>query len=200
MRIGDIIYTAITNDEATTGTGSSSGPNALPRDYSGVIDILPFVNIDDKKYRVTEIGRYSFFGCSAATGVKIPSTVIVIKTYAFSSMKLDEIILPGSIMQIDYLGIDECQNTKLIIFCGKKSAELSSDVSAPISTYYTVPVKVPLDYIGTTFCKKNAEKVDLSDKCKFKNYNTNNALCTIIRCRKSSYNSLFAYVLIELSY
>ena len=100
MKIGEIIYTVNTNGEAYTGTGEATGPNALSASFSGVIDILPFVNIGDQRYRVTEIGKYSFFGCSAATGVKIPSTIIVIRTYAFSSMNLDEIILPESILQI----------------------------------------------------------------------------------------------------
>ena len=195
--VGDIKYSVDIYGDAYTGTGASSGPNAIAKNYSNIIDILPFVTLENKRRRVTEVGQYSFYGCTNATGVKIPTTVIAIRKYAFSSLVLDEIILPGSIVQIDTLGIDNCQNTKLIIFCGKKSAEMSKDISPPLSVYYTVPVQVPLDYIGTTFCKKEAQKTDLRNKCKFINYNAN-VLCSARRCRSCSISSIFAYSIIGL--
>jgi hypothetical protein len=199
LRVGEILYTTYEYGEAMTGTGASSGPNAASKDFSGVIDILPFVTLNNKRYKVTEIGAYSFYGCSSATGVKIPPTIILIRARAFSSMNLDEIVLPGSIIQIETLGIDSCQNTRLITFCGTKTAEFSSTVEPRLSLEYKIPVNVPLNYYGTTFCGKNVNKIDLTNKCMFKEtvYSTNHAACTVCRHRRFP-NVIFMCAFVEL--
>ena len=119
--VDKILYTLLDNGEATTGDRSTIHANALYKSYEGVIDIRPSVVIDGKNIWVTEIGQYSFYGCSKAKGLRIPSTIRIINQWAISSFVLDELIVPASVLYMGLYALDNCQKVKLIVYCGYKT-------------------------------------------------------------------------------
>jgi hypothetical protein len=81
-------------------------------DYSGDIVIPATVTYDEKEFVVDKIGYEAFSGCSAVTGITIPSTVTQIDSYAFCGTAISSISIPNSVNQIGWYALNECPQLK----------------------------------------------------------------------------------------
>jgi hypothetical protein len=81
-------------------------------DYSGDIVIPATVTYDEKEFVVDKIGYEAFSGCSAVTGITIPSTVTQIDSYAFCGTAISSISIPNSVNRIGWYALNECPQLK----------------------------------------------------------------------------------------
>ena len=84
-----ITYSVISERLRTVRTGDNReyGPNAVPSEYGTTLLIPEQVkNEKGKYYRVTEIGRYSFYGCKNITSAFIPSSIEIIHKYGLAAL------------------------------------------------------------------------------------------------------------------
>ena len=83
--INDVLYTRIDlTATARVGDGSPSWPNAVSPLFSGVLVILPFVEIDSISCKVVEISDEALYGCSDITDIILPNTIETLKFECFS--------------------------------------------------------------------------------------------------------------------
>jgi hypothetical protein len=111
---GEGIITNFTVDGINYRVTSLNGNNVsiVAGDYSGDIVIPATVTYDDKEFVVDKIGYEAFNGCSALTGITIPSTVTQIGSYAFCGTGISSITIPNTVNQIGWYAFNECPQLK----------------------------------------------------------------------------------------
>ncbi|MCR5646076.1 MAG: leucine-rich repeat domain-containing protein, partial [Bacteroidales bacterium] len=85
---GQTLYYSVTNSSnhyvrVTAPNSSSSDPWSGFSKPVGSLVIPSVVSNGGVEYQVTEIGSYSFYGCSGLTEVVIPNSVTIVDSYAF---------------------------------------------------------------------------------------------------------------------
>lgn len=99
VEIDGIRYNLISKGNVAEVTRSS---------YKGNVDIPASINYDGTDYNVTSIGERAFEGCSGLESVTIPTTVTVIRSYAFHGCGLSSIVIPNSVSSIEKYAFFEC--------------------------------------------------------------------------------------------
>ena len=98
----------VTNEKDKVVTGSDI--------YTGIVVIPESILFNGKSFKITEIGKYAFFG-SDISSISLPSSIVKINDRAFFGCeKLQSLEIPTSVKQIGIYAFAECVSiSKLFI-------------------------------------------------------------------------------------
>ena len=145
--IEGIVYSVTDNVKMTArvGTGTEDDSNAINGQIKNSIFFQEFVEIDGKKYEVTEIGTRAFRACQTLTNVVFHSKFRVFEHQSFDQCNnlreatftdgsklekmsygvffntaLTSIILPKTLKNVDTYIFSSCTKLALVAYCGKR--------------------------------------------------------------------------------
>lgn len=161
-------------------------------DYIGDIVIPEFVTYEGKEYRVTEIGRSTFYRCDKITSVSIPESVVRIADWSFYQCSglttinlpkgltylgtgafeecsgLTSVVIPGSVKNIGVQAFFRCAGlTSITISMGVTSIDFNAFIGCTCLTSVKVPESVrSIGYNAFGFCE-NLVSVDIPDSVEY---------------------------------
>jgi hypothetical protein len=186
ITIKDVLYTQIGSTyTARVGDGTTKRPNGVPKSYSGVVTIPPYVVINSVTFTVVEIGRSALLDCSNITEINLPNTITTLKQWCFGNLHLVKtIIIPASVTTVETFFIANMGPNE-IYFCGTKEPTMvnTNGDDGYISADFKGVVTVPSNYdpSKTTFLKRNIQRIDVQ-YCSYFAYQMNRN-CRTIKCR-----------------
>jgi len=93
----------------TTGENNTASLTSANKAISGAIVIPSQVEFNGKKYDVTSIGDYAFYGCSGLTSITIPNSVTSIGEWAFYNCTgLTSVTIPNNVTSIGSYAFSGC--------------------------------------------------------------------------------------------
>ncbi len=107
----DGIFYKVTSsaDQTVEVTYEGVSYDSYADEYAGTVKIPSSVTYDGKKYRVTKIGQWAFWGCKNLASVTIPNSVTEIGDFAFYDCTgLTSVIIPESVTMIGYHAFRGC--------------------------------------------------------------------------------------------
>lgn len=115
--------------------------------YTGKDEVLIIPSVIDT-LKVTSIGEYAFNGCGEITQIDIPSSVSVIKPYAFYRSSAEKISIPSSVANIGEFAFLDCESLMEIIVAAD-NAQYMSDKGGLYNAAKTQLISCPAGKTGS---------------------------------------------------
>ena len=175
VNVDNIIFSRLSKHSVTVGTSISTNHNAISDItlINETITLPEFVFVNGNKMLVKQIGVHSFsFITSGLKAITIPNTVESIFSHAFwrceslinmtfapgsrvktlgfkfiDMVKITTLHLPATVQEIADQGIYNCDQLKVIYFCGSNPINNSVFHSTPIQSIF-VHSGYPIEFFG----------------------------------------------------
>ncbi len=103
-------YEKVKNSEDNQGSNYYHYDIYKDGDIVTNIEIPAIYNYEGKKYKITSIGYYAFYKCTALTNITIPESVTIIREHAFEECKACETInIPDNVTYIGSNAFNDCK-------------------------------------------------------------------------------------------
>ena len=125
----DGIYYNLNNSDYTAWVTKNTND-----EYSGSVSIPKEVSYNGRKYSVTSIGEFAFYGCSGLTSVTIPNSVTSIGSYAFYRCSgLTSVTIPNSVTSIGKSAFYNCSGLTSV------KSEIENPFAIESNVFYGIP-------------------------------------------------------------